>query len=168
MNLEFIKPTYSAVKSVNGMTGDVVIEIPEADMTGYATEEYVSKKIAEAELAGGDVDLGAYYTKSETNAEIDKAIAAIEHPTTDLTGYATEQFVNDAISQIELTPGPAGKDGQDGKDYILTEADKQEIADMVEVSGGDADLSNYYTKEETETAITNALSAIGVAEEGSY
>lgn len=156
-HLEFIKPTYSAVKSVNGMTGDVVIEIPEADLTGYATEEYVAKKIAEAELSEGDVDLSAYYTKSETDKKIEDAIAAIDVPEVDvdLTGYATEQFVNDAISTIELTPGPKGedgytpvkgvdyfdgkdgvdgapgKDGADGNDYVLTDDDKAEIAEMV-------------------------------------
>lgn len=32
--------------------------------------------------------------------------------------------------------GPAGKDGANGSDYVLTEADKQEIAGMVEVTGG--------------------------------
>lgn len=104
----------------------------------------------------------------------------------DLTGYATETYVDEKIETIELTPGPQGpagpqgapgKDGQDGapgkdgatgpvgpqgpegpagKDYVLTEADKQEIAGMVEVpggTGGDVDLSNYYTKTETDTAI---------------
>lgn len=203
MNLEFIKPVYSAVKSVNGMTGDVVIEVPEADLTGYATEEYVSKKIAEAELAEGDVDLSAYYTKSETEKKINEAVAAIDIPETDLTGYATEEFVNQEIAKIELTPGPIGpkgddgytpvkgvdyfdgqdgkdgqdgytpqkgidyfdgKDGQDGKDYVLTDADKQEIAGMVEVSGEGADLSDYYTKTETDKAISDAVGAIEIPE----
>ena len=156
-----------------------------------ATKDYVSQKIAEAQMSGADVDLSAYYTKTETDA---------------------------LIEEIELTPGPQGepgkdgqdgytpvkgvdyfdgKDGVDGKDYVLTEADKQEIAGMVEVTGGgDADLSNYYTKEEVDakipsldgyaktsdipdvsgyqtasdvqSAISTALSAIGIAEEGSF
>ena len=41
------------------------------------------------------------------------------------------------------------------KDYIIS-------------SGGSADLSNYYTKEETTQAIQDALNAIGVAEGGAY
>ena len=78
----------------------------------------------------------------------------------DLTGYATEEYVDNAISAIELTPGPKGEDGKDGepgkdgKDYVLTDADKREIAGMIEVSGGgDADLTNYYTKSEVDEAI---------------
>lgn len=151
----------------------------------------------------------------------------------DLTGYATEEYVNDKIETIELTPGPqgpegpAGKDGKDGatgpigptgpegpagkdgEDYVLTDADKQEIAGMVEVTGGgdaaeevyvgttaptdpsiklwvkpgdssfatkkyvddavagieipepsETDLSNYYTKGQTDAAITEAIGKI--------
>ena len=73
---------------------------------------------------GGNVDLSNYYTKSEVDTKIDK---------------------------IELTPGPAGKDGYtpvkgidyfDGKDYVLTQADKQDIANMIDVpTGGGGDGS---------------------------
>ena len=86
------------------------IEIPDVDLDGYATEKFVTDKIAEAQLSGGDVDLSDYYKKSE---------------------------VDKIVEEIELTPGPAGKDGvdgapgKDGKDYILTDADKQEIANEV-------------------------------------
>ena len=63
--------------------------------SNFATESFVTTKITEASL-GGKVDL---------------------------TGYATETYVNDAISVIELKPGlkgdtgeqgPAGVDGTDG------------------------------------------------------
>lgn len=142
-------------------------------------------------------------------AEIIKEYLEENEITVDLTGYATEEYVDNAISTIELTPGPEGKqgpqgipgkdgytpvkgvdyfdgkngtngkdgkngvdgktpvkgvdyfdgkdgkDGVDGKDYVLTEADKQEIADMVDVSGADVDLSDYYTKEEINDIIAN-------------
>lgn len=115
------------------------IEIPEVDLTGYATEKFVTDKIQEAQLSGGDVDLSDYYTKSQ---------------------------VDKKIEDIELMPGPAGKDGYtpvkgvdyfdgtpgaDGKDYVLTEADKEEIAGMVDV--GDVDLTDYYTKSEVNDLI---------------
>lgn len=68
----------------------------------------------------------------------------------DLTGYATEDYVAAAIEKIELTPGPKG---EDGKDYVLTEADKQEIANLV--PGADVDLSDYYTKTEIDELLAN-------------
>lgn len=46
-----------------------------------------------------DVDLDNYYTKEETDRQIDNAIDGID---VDLTGYATERYVNDAISAIEI------------------------------------------------------------------
>lgn len=58
--------------------------------------------------------------------------------------------------------GPAGKDGQDGRDgqdYILTEADKQEIAGMVEVSGGGSVAIDGITIIENENGIVST--AIG-------
>ena len=48
--------------------------------------------------------------------------------------------------------------GENGKDYVLTEADKQEIANMIDTSG-------FTTEEEVNTLINTAL---GVIENGSY
>lgn len=62
---------------------------------GYATEEFVSKKIAEAELADQDVDLSAYYTKSETEGAIKAAVDAIDIP--DVASLATK----DELAQVE-------------------------------------------------------------------
>lgn len=139
------------------------IEVPDVDLTGYATEDFVKTEIAKAQIGGegGEVDLSNYYTKSE---------------------------VDKKISNIELTPGPAGKDGEpgkdgytpvkgvdyfdgkdgepgkDGADYILTEDDKAEIAGLVEVP----DVSGFQTADDVQAAITQALGEIGVAEEGAY
>ena len=78
-----------------------------------ATEDFVSTKIAEAQLGGSDVDLSGYYTKTETDTAISTAIGKIEHPTVDLSEYAkkseipstaglaTESYVQDEISKIE-------------------------------------------------------------------
>jgi hypothetical protein len=55
--------------------------------TNLATESFVTQKIAEASLSGGDVDL---------------------------SGYATIDFVTQEINNIELTPGPQGPIGPKG------------------------------------------------------
>jgi hypothetical protein len=95
------------------------------------------------------------YTETEIKryADLEERISALEENgvpgggggSVDLTGYATEKYVDDAISTIELTPGPAGPQGEvgpqgpqgevgpqgeQGDDYQLTEADKKEIAAM--------------------------------------
>lgn len=134
----------------------------------------------ETEIKNYD-DLAARVDEIEKNGISEEAVsAAIEEYLqendirVDLTGYATEEYVNEKIETIELTPGPAGPQGpqgeqgptgktgpqgpegpagKDGNDYVLTQADKKEIAGMVEVSGDGTDLTNYYTKDEVDAAI---------------
>lgn len=57
--------------------------------------------------------------------------------------------------EIAALVGPKGEDGQDGKDYVLTEADLIEIASMVDVEVPDIDLTGYYTKEEIDALLSN-------------
>ena len=52
------------------------------------------------------------------------------------------------------------KDSLKGDDYILTDADKAEIAQLVEVP--EVDLNNYYTKSE----VDNLISAIPTYSDG--
>ena len=83
------------------------------DLSSYATKEELTNAI-------NSIDLSAYALKTEipslngyaTTEYVDNAVSNI--PTTDLTGYATEEYVSTAINSIPAT-----------------------------------DLSNYYTKEET-------------------
>lgn len=71
---------------------EIIDEVPGADLTGYATEEFVSQKIAEAQLGGEEgVDLSAYYTKSET-----------------------DDAIKTAVDAVELLPGPQGEKGDTG------------------------------------------------------
>ena len=88
---------------------DAIDEIPETDLTGYATQEYVSQKVAEAQLDGADVDLSAYYTKSETNqlveTEVNTSITEAVKPyalKTELEDYATQEYVDNAVATGNL------------------------------------------------------------------
>lgn len=72
------------------------------------------------------------------------------------------------IQAIKGTPGQDGYtpikgvdyfDGVDGVDYVLTQADKQEIAGMVDFS--DVDLSDYSTTEQMNEAIGRSRYNIG-------
>ena len=109
---------------------------------------------------------GVYVGDTEpTNEEIRVWI----NPAGEASGaLATKQYVDGLIETIELTPGPPGEPGQN---YILTEADKSEIAGMVVV-----DTSTFATMAQVEAkgyqteAEVNALinTALGVIENGTY
>lgn len=97
------------------------IDFPEIDLSAYATR----KELSEAILGIIIPDVSEFATKTEleaaikaipatdltlyaTKKEVEDAIAAIEHPTIDLTGYATESFVelkcNEILSSIPTPP----------------------------------------------------------------
>ena len=119
--------------------------------TDLATESYVIEKIAEASLGGGDVDL---------------------------SGYATIDFVAQEINNIELTPGPQGPKGDTGpKGERGIQGPQGEQGPKGEQGpqglqgpkgeqgpkgdkgepGTPADMSDYYTKTQTDERITEEI-----------
>ena len=147
----WINPTgevedYITRDELNEALKDAGVEI---DLTPYA-------KMADLATVATSGDYNDLINKPEglaTEEYVDDKVSSIEIPDVDLTGMATEEYVDNAISAIELIPGPPGKDGEDGKNYVLTEDDKAEIAGMV--PGADVDLSDYYTKEEIDGLLSN-------------
>ena len=58
------------VDALNGVKNSV--EQVEVSLAGYATEEFVTNKIAEAKLDSGEVDLSNYVTKSQLDLKADE------------------------------------------------------------------------------------------------
>ena len=99
-------------------SGNYLTEVP----SGYATEEFVRNKIAEAELAGGDIDLSGYAQKSEIPTKVsqlqnDKGYLT-EHQ--DISGKldasALPTAISTALAQAKESGEFDGKDGRDGVD----------------------------------------------------
>ncbi len=88
------------VNSVNGKTGDVLVEIPEVDLTDYYTKDETNELIDK--VSAGDIDLTNYYTKNETENLIDDAIDNIVIPETDLSNYYTKSEVDEKIDNIDV------------------------------------------------------------------
>ena len=113
------------------------IDTSNIDLSAYATKEYVTDAINNAAL-GGDgstVDLSIYAKKTDLDAKADEEHTHTMSDITDyvaptipsLDGYATEDYVDNAIANI-----PTG-------------------------DGSSVDLSNYYTKDETDAMIERNL-----------
>lgn len=145
-------------------------------LNGYATEEYVRAKIAEAELADSDVDLSDYYTKSETDQAIQIAINNI--PETDLSDYVTkEEFqrvsdqsaannklifdigseivrIDETLENIPTKISELENDVNyltDIPEEYVTDDELRDAINSIDIP--EVDLSEYYTKEETEALI---------------
>ncbi len=99
---------------------------------------------------------------SVTEEGISKAIEdyLTENPVeVDLTGYATEDFVNNAVNSIEIPEIPDLSPYALKKDIPSVEGLASETYVNEAISNIDfpeTDLSNYYTKAETNTAINKA------------
>ena len=105
-----------------------VSDIPSLD--GYATETFVTNKIAEASLSGGEVDLSGYATKDELETKAD--ISSIPTKTSQLTndsGFITS-VPSEYITESELDAKGYLTEHQDitgkaDKTYVDTELAKK-------------------------------------------
>ena len=129
----------------------VVTDYNEQFLDKRGTDHLIEELKAYADgIATGDIDLSDYVTKSELQAELDTLDINI-----DLSSYATKEELTDAINSIDLSayalkteiPTVPSLDG-----YATTEYVDNAIAN-VPSGGGNVDLSNYYTKEETDALI---------------
>lgn len=116
--------------------GDYLTAVP----AGYATEEFVKNKIAEAELGGEEVDLSGYAQKSELPTKVSElendAGYLTEHQ--DISGKLDAaklpEAINTALAQAKESgefDGKAGYTPIRGTDY-WTDADKAEIRAYVD------------------------------------
>lgn len=104
---------------------------PEGDLPDdVATKEYVDEKIKDIDISG-----------------------------IDLTGYATESFVAEAIATIELKEGPQGPQGEPGQDGLPGEKGEPGEDGYTPIKGVD-----YYTEEEKQALIEEILEQIPAGE----
>ena len=86
-------------------------------------------------------------TEVASKKYVDDAIDSIDFADVDLEGYATEEYVDKAIAEIELIPGEPGQPGEPGEDGYSP------------VRGRD-----YWTIEDKEAIVNDVLVALPAAE----
>ena len=150
-----------------------VEQIEQNGISDAAVEQAVEKYLEENDI---NVDLTGYATEQYVQDEIAKI------PETDLTGYATEKYVQEQIENIEIPEATGGKE----EVYVGTEeptnsealiwinpdgessgelATKAYVDEQIAASMPEVDLSNYYTKQETQEYVTNSLKSYVTAEQ---
>ena len=177
------------------------------DLTGYATEDYVNAAIGAIDFP--ETDLSDYYTKAETNSAIDNKIKAIpptdltnyytkaetnsaiskaqpdlspyakKTDIPSLNGYATESYVDNAVSAIEIPEAINGKDGGyyvpsvNGEGVLSWTASAANMPNIsnanIKGSTGEAGKDgytpikgvDYWTENDKETIIQEVIDALG-------
>lgn len=108
---------------------DSSINLEDKQLKEYMRNNYSSKSYVNNAIRNSDAENKSY---------VDNAIRNIEVPEVDLTGYASERYVDAAIANVELMPGPQGEPGPEGPQGPQGPAGKD--ADP-------ADLTGYATEE---------------------
>ena len=107
-------------KSNVNHTHDEYVTESELNAKGLATETFVTNKIAEASLSGGDVDLSGYATKDELNTKVNVS---------DLSNVATSGDYNDLINVPTIPTVDVTKEYVDTQ--LLTKANITDIPTKV-------------------------------------
>lgn len=123
----------------------------------YATETFVTTKIAEASLSGGEIDLSGYATKSEVNDKVDK----VEGKDLSTNDYTNEEKLK--LSGIETSANkyihpnkhPATMIVEDASHKFVTETEKTNWNNKSEFNGDYNSLTNKPTIPTKVSELTN-------------
>ncbi|MBR5795585.1 MAG: hypothetical protein IKY26_05535 [Erysipelotrichaceae bacterium] len=126
-------------ENVSAFTNDVGYLTEHQSLEGYATEEFVTKSISDADISD---KLNDYYKKTETytKEEVNTAINDSK------VGYATETFVEEKIAQEDIT-------GKLGNYYTKSEVDTA-------IENAEPDFTGIATEEYVDGKIQTVNSAI--------
>ena len=124
----------------------VVTDYNEQFLDKRGTDHLIDELKAYADgIASGSVDLSNYVTKEELQAKLDALDINI-----DLSSYATKEELTNAINNIDLSAYALKTEIPSLDGYATTEYVDNAIANAPSGGGGNVDLSNYYTKAETD------------------
>lgn len=141
------------------------IDIPEVDLTDYATKTYVNEAVESIDVP--EVDLTDYVTKSYLTQELNEIALSGEYEV-DLGIYALKTDIPTVPTNVSAFANDAGylTEHQDLSNYAL----KSEIPDVSNFATKNEipDVSDYQTAAQVQTLIDNSLASFGNAEDGEY
>lgn len=161
--------------TVVGGEGDVLTRIGDAwvarpasqaqvDLSDYATTDELNTAIAG--ITHPDADWNTLLNKPTIPADVSDltdTTGLLGQGSVDLSDYYTKSEVDTEISNIALTPGPKGDTGDTGPQGLKGDTGDQGPQGIQGIQGpagdgSDIDLTDYYTKTETDALIPTVFS----------
>lgn len=130
--------------TVTSITGGHRVVI--TDVNGSQTFDIMDGEDGETGATGPQGEQGEQGETGATGATgaTGNGIASIEKTSTSgLVDTYTITFTDGTTTTFDVTNGADGADGADGDDYVLTDTDKDEIADIVIAYIGSADTTSF-------------------------
>lgn len=159
--------TTPTANSSNPVTSDGIkkaIDAKTVDLSNYYTKTQVDSAIANAGVSGGTVDLSNYVEKTDYQ----EAITSLQYSINSKQDKLTFDTTPTAGSTNPVTSAGI-KAAIDAKRVDLSNYyTKNQVDSAIASASGGADLSNYYTKAQVDTAIADAISAITDGDNKSY
>ena len=122
-------------------------------LNNYYTKGEIDEKLSNFDI--GDINLSDYYTKKE----VDEKVANVS---VDLTGYATESWVNEQLQDVEVdltdyyTKGEVDEALQNVSVDLTGYATESWVNEQIEnIDIPTTDLTDYYTKGEVDEKVAN-------------
>ena len=152
------------------------------DPTLYYTKTEIDAEVARLETEIENIDLSDYYTSAQTNTQIQNAVADFVtsgQVETQITskGYAVESAVTAAITSIENELSEAERVTSESLNELDERIDNIDIPDVsnfvtsaqvatqIDEAIADIDLTDYYTKTETDAKVKAVDDRLSVKDE---
>ena len=152
------------------------------DPTLYYTKTEIDAEVARLETEIENIDLSDYYTSAQTNTQIQNAVADFvtsAQVETQITskGYAVESAVTAAITSIENELSEAERVTSESLNELDERIDNIDIPDVsnfvtsaqvatqIDEAIADIDLTDYYTKTETDAKVKAVDDRLSVKDE---
>ena len=132
--------------------------VTENDLTSYT---YDKQTIDEKVAGGGTFDPTQYYNKTATDALLNEKLDVTAYTPVDLSNYDTKSEVNTKISNATSLVYNSLTAHTANTDVHVTSAEKTSWDNKLDATAyTPSDLSNYYTKSETNAAISSATDGL--------
>lgn len=155
-----------------------IMELINTLQAGGITQEQISAAVAQYladnPIVEADPTVPAW-AKTPTKPEYSYGEIQ-DTPTVDLSGYATKQYVDEAVGGIVIPVVPTNVSAfANDAGYLTTHQDltayakKQDVPDVSDfVTAADVEAMGYQTEAQVNTLIAAAINGLGRAEEGKY